>query len=511
MIVGIDDTDSRKGMCTTYLCALIVDELRERGFSVSTPMLVRLNPAIPFKTRGNGAVSLEVRKPSTSSKLSPAASSEEPAASMESIEPIESWEKYVRSFVIACINDYAEVDDENTHPGAVFAYDSILKEICEDRDKKNILTGFYTSAVKTMLNTEDALRVISALRLDFFAMKNGRGVIGALAALSFNAALRLGISHDITYELLAYRRRERWGTRREIDEESVWKAHLATYPLTWDTVDEENRKIVFAPHSPCPVLFGIRGDSIPSILTARSIIRSEPTEREMIFITNQGTDAHLINFCREAHELEEFQSYVIEGTVVEPPKNLTGGHVVFTIETRCRWNEHRDEKKNVNSARDETCGEKTDETDEKYIDCIAYEPTKQFRDVVRRLMVGDEVIVFGTFKRNTINLEKLCVKSLVRHVVRNPRCPSCGRRMESAGRGQGFRCRQCRTYERKKAVERIERKIKEGFYEVPPSARRHISKPIVRMQLNTLPQHTPLTPLRSHTTHSAHSLKRERL
>ncbi len=59
MIVGIDDTDSRSGMCTTYLCTVLVDELESYG-EVSTPVLVRLNPCIPFKTRGNGAVAFEI-------------------------------------------------------------------------------------------------------------------------------------------------------------------------------------------------------------------------------------------------------------------------------------------------------------------------------------------------------------------------------------------------------------------------------------------------------------------
>ncbi|MBC8520656.1 MAG: DNA-binding protein, partial [Methanomicrobia archaeon] len=48
MIIGIDDTDSRKGMCTTYLCAVLVDEFKKQGYGeVSTPRLVRLNPCIP--------------------------------------------------------------------------------------------------------------------------------------------------------------------------------------------------------------------------------------------------------------------------------------------------------------------------------------------------------------------------------------------------------------------------------------------------------------------------------
>ena len=36
--------------------------------------------------------------------------------------------------------------------------------------------------------------------------------------------------------------------------------------------------------------------------------------------------------------------------------------------------------------------------------------------------------------------------------------------------------------EDKKEMVKIQRNIKEGFYETPPSARRHLSKPIVRIK-----------------------------
>ena len=59
-LLGIDDTDSRFGHCTTHLGYLIVCELARIGCTFSTyPRLVRLNPNISFKTRGNAAVCIE--------------------------------------------------------------------------------------------------------------------------------------------------------------------------------------------------------------------------------------------------------------------------------------------------------------------------------------------------------------------------------------------------------------------------------------------------------------------
>jgi tRNA(Ile2)-agmatinylcytidine synthase len=58
VIIGLDDTDSVDGMCTTYIGTLIVGAIRDldRNLIREPPKLLRLNPNNPYKTRGNGAV-----------------------------------------------------------------------------------------------------------------------------------------------------------------------------------------------------------------------------------------------------------------------------------------------------------------------------------------------------------------------------------------------------------------------------------------------------------------------
>jgi len=58
--IGIDDTDSSDGMCTTYLCYTAVRKLLKSGNTelVDYPRLIRLNPNIPWKTRGNAALAI---------------------------------------------------------------------------------------------------------------------------------------------------------------------------------------------------------------------------------------------------------------------------------------------------------------------------------------------------------------------------------------------------------------------------------------------------------------------
>src|SRR2546428_313552 len=58
--IGIDDTDGLQGMCTTFLATEIVRDLTRDFDLIGYPRLVRLNPNIPWKTRGNGAVGIRI-------------------------------------------------------------------------------------------------------------------------------------------------------------------------------------------------------------------------------------------------------------------------------------------------------------------------------------------------------------------------------------------------------------------------------------------------------------------
>ena len=59
--IGFDDTDSPKGMCTTYLAYRLVNLLKKEHVDfLDYPNLIRFNPNIPWKTRGNGAVGIKI-------------------------------------------------------------------------------------------------------------------------------------------------------------------------------------------------------------------------------------------------------------------------------------------------------------------------------------------------------------------------------------------------------------------------------------------------------------------
>ncbi len=402
MLIGIDDTDSPSGMCTTYLGAVLARRLIREHMRVTMARLVRLNPNVTYKTRGNAAIAL--------------AADGDPE----------------RAFVLACdtVGELAEFSCENTNPGIV---------VCKQPPDP----AFYRKAVADFCTIDEAVSVIEQAGALYRGYKNGRGLIGALAAVSCDLP-------DATFEILAYREPGRWGTPREVNRQSLFAAENATFPHTWDTVDTINDCVVCVPHTPDPVLFGIRGESPSWVMAARQMILSERPAIEQIWVTNQGTDAHIIP--GRIGELREGLSYRVRGVVADTPKTGAGGHVSFTLEG-----------------------------DGSRVRCMAYEPTKNFRRVVRKLVPGDEIAIFGSFKGGSINAEKLNIVSLAKAVnIRPPPCPSCGARMTSAGKGKGYKCRSCGAQEREPSVTETDRTITPGWYEVPPSARRHLAKPLCR-------------------------------
>jgi len=173
----------------------------------------------------------------------------------------------------------------------------------------------------------------------------------------------------------------------------------------------------------------------------------------MVFLTNQGTDDHLI---RDAKELVPNQSYILRGTVASQSHHMKGGHVFIELETRYGT-----------------------------ITCGAYEPSKEFRFTVDWLVPGDEVEVVGELRDEprTLNIEKIHVFSTAEEYEKlsNPVCPKCGRTMKSSGKDQPFRCKDCHTSSTEPVLRETTRWIVPGWYEPPTAARRHLSKPLKRM------------------------------
>jgi tRNA(Ile2)-agmatinylcytidine synthase len=402
MLIGIDDTDSPRGMCTTYLGVVLARRLVREHMQVREARLVRLNPNVTYKTRGNAAIALDVAGDTD------------------------------RAFAISCatVEELADFACDNTHPGVV-----VVEQPPDP--------GFYWQAVQDFCEINDAISILEQMDARYCGYKNGRGLIGATAAVASELP-------DPTFEILVYRKEAEWGTKREVDDTTLFASQAATFPHTWDTVDEENGVVVCVPHTPDPVLFGIRGESPSWVIAARSMIGSEAPAIEQIWITNQGTDSHLLDGT--IGDLREGRSYRVQGVVASTPKTGTGGHVSFTI-----WDGNEE------------------------VRCMAYEPTKGFRDIIRQLVPDDRVAAVGSFKKGSINLEKIQLCSLTHATkIRPPVCNACRKRMTSDGWHKGYKCKKCGKRAGDPEVTEIPRILKPGWYEVPPTARRHLAKPLCR-------------------------------
>jgi len=412
-VIGIDDTDSRDlGMCTTYVAAMLATRIEGVGGDVDRVLLVRLNPAVEHKTRGNAALAVH-------SDLDPD-----------------------RAYALASEElERAATADDRTNPGLVVAQ-------CDPEAVPAPIAAFAETAVRSHLDRDTARARCAAAGFRTATRGNGRGLIGALAAVGAWRAFE-----ERTDECISYRESERWGTPRDVDRDSVFAAAESRYPAAWDTVDREEGEVVCVPRTPCPILHGIRGDDPDAVRQLADDIEGEPVADRHLFVTNQGTDAHLqpgrIGGLTDGH------AYRVTGTVVEAPSAREGGHVFCTLGS--------DE-----GGRDDT------------LRLAAFEPTKRFRDRVRNLRVGDRITACGEVSDGTLKLEKFAVRELVRTERATPDCPDCGRSMKSAGRNAGYRCRDCGTRAEGTVERRIDRDLSEGWYEVPPVARRHIAKPLVR-------------------------------
>jgi len=419
--MGFDDTDSPRMGCTTYVAALLVERLHKLGVSfVDYPNLVRLNPNVPWKTRGNGALCLRIRCD-------------------------EDLVQEIKEIVLDTVEANADLGFVGTDPGVVFLVASRVP--MEIRD-------FANRTIRGVLKMREAIELIRAFGAEAVGFKTGRGIIGGLAAIGET------LEGDHTYELITYRTRENRGTSRRVDASSVATMNEKTAPLTFNNLDPETKRVLITPRGPDPILYGVRGETPTAVWRAHGMIRSlEPVERWVIFRTNHGTDAHL-QAVNSISEIRPYNPTVVKGTVTKEPYIVPRRHVVFSL---------NDGTGQVDCAAYEPTG-----TLRRVARALIVGDVVEAYGGVRLASSNHPV---------TVNLEKLRILKLAPKLVfHNPLCPMCSRRMESMGRSKGFRCGKCgfRSSELKKQVADENREVEEGLYVTSPRSQRHLTKPLCR-------------------------------
>lgn len=422
--VGVDDVDSLKGGCTTHFAVEVTWKLKNKGIKfIDYLNLVRLNPAVPWKTRGNGAVALRLL-----------------LASKSDVEDL--W-----GFLISELEEYAKCFHDPKHQPSIVLHVGEVPHEYELLAKK---------ALHDIVPLDLALRAISKyVNTRYHFITGKRGIVGALSAVGYTMK-----NTDYTFEVIAYRERSYWGKPRLVDEKSVREMDKLYCKDTILNYDYEFNRVLVTPRGPDPVLFGVRGESPETLVEAIKVLRVlEPVEYVAVFRTNQHTDSHIFpvsSIC----DIRPYTCISTRGIVKSKPTRTIGGHVFFKL---C---DH-------SCCIDVAVYEPT-----KYFRNIV-----EKLEVGDEVEVLGCVRPPGLTHGITINLEKIRVIQLVK-VMRyeNPRCTRCGSRMESAGKNKGFKCRKCghRDPHAVKYSFTVRRELEAGWYQPPRIAFKHLMKPIER-------------------------------
>jgi len=433
MLLAIDDTDAPSGGCTTRVVLDVLSALPTGVVPRGLPRLVRLNPNVPWKTRGNGAVCLPLGTPDGARAQVGEWRGMQVLAFPEGDPVAPDADLFAR--VTAAVRLAAQ---PGAAPGvALFPHAP---------------SPFgYWAAVRTVVEPGEARKACLAEGARFEAEGDGRALVGCLAAAAWPGP-------PTSYEFLAYREPARCGEARSIDPGPLLP--LDAEGVTFHTHDPKAGRLACVPSTPDPVLCGLRGHD-PDLLrdaAVRTLLQAagEPVDAWLLFATNQASGDHVT----PAGPLAEAPAYATveaRARVTSPPRRGAGGHVFVPME---------------------------DAAGAPFV-AAAFEPTKGFRDAVAALRPGDAVRVVGALRgeagRWTLHLEKLYVESLGEAWEQgpNPTCPSCGKRMKSRGAGAGYRCGTCRTRAPADAVGKaiLPRRLRPGAYEVPVLARRHLHRP----------------------------------
>lgn len=417
--VGLDDTDSTQGKCTTHVAYRITDYLLNNKSIefVDYPLLIRLNPNIPWKTRGNGAVCLRFRT---------------------------SHHEDVLDRIIDLVHKENLVAT-GANPGiAIYRGETIPYTI----------QCFARKALYDVVSRKKAEELARRHQIRFFIDGNGQGLVGSIAAIG------MLLQDDHTFEAVAYRKQEKCGTVRILDSAQVVQYDAETFPYTFNNYDKAHHRVLILPHGPDPVFCGVRGESAEVVCSAlRKLKISEKLEGYMVFRTNQGTNQHLQNEVGFT-DIKCYTAGFSQCRVDSRPTVIEGGHAMFSVMDP------------IGAVINAAVYEPTD--------MVNIASKLEVGDVIR---IGFGVRKPSSKHLRTLNVEYLLVletKEIFETV--NPICLTCNKRMKSEGANKGFRCWKCGLRNRgaKKILIRKPRMIETKLFVPSPRAHRHLTKPIHR-------------------------------
>lgn len=415
--ISFDDVDSRFWGCTTHLAGLFLVELSKspKYQLADYPLLVRLNPAIPWKTRGNAAVVIRLAVAGEDASRSAC----ELAASL-----VEEYTK-------------PRLGEPVKKPGIACAGGKPWEAAHLQLLYRRALTDIVTPDLADKAAERAGVK-----------LRGGRGRIGAAASLA-----ALGPGDPYTFELTAYRHPDAWGEERCILHGLAPRVEASLPPCTFNNYDAHSGKVAAAPGGPDPVLAGFRG-TCPGYLTAYAKLLCEKPHFWVLYRSNQHTDPH-------AHALgapRPYKTGLLEGTIYSTPEITPGGHVVVGVRT--------DNGHVIDAAFYRETGPLN-----RAARLLAPGDRVRLLASVRPYHPRGRAVV--TVEKMTV------LELTPRFIMVAPRCPKCGHRMKRMGSRGGYKCPKCGYRDPNAAPVRLwsPRSLAPGVYTPWPGRLRHLTAP----------------------------------
>ena len=404
--IGLDDTDHIDYACTTEHFQRLLSRMEESidGFEIKERRLVRLWPFAPERTRGNAALS---------------------AICTVDTHTLDSVDWICREFIEELNEEIQTKYPENGQkpsPCLLLALEDFPEQMYWDAVRKEV------SLITRVANIPNSTKMYAIEDIPY-------GIIGASSAIAWMPNIQS------TWELIAWRFKDKIRSTRKVSIEAV-NSMSEKYPNTFANRDPTTGRGMIMPRTNCPVLYGIRAESLSEAESAHQYLQGrddvENSESWAIHRTNQISDDHLLGYE--------------SGIVLTNPLEVQGGHSSVRI-----W------------------------TGSKSATLVAFSESGEVNSRLRRLKVGDVVDWMGLTSPSTeVHLERLRLKVPAPRIGNRPQC--CGKTMRSAGIGQGLRCKTCgklkvKVWETASPSFRTEH---QGWVEPTPSNRRHLAKPLDR-------------------------------
>ena len=278
MWLGIDDTDSLDGGCTTLVFHELLNALPcEHG----EPRLTRLWPFAAQRTRGNASLSVEIH-------------------SDESI--IEWLDDYWNTEILPL---KGQISESNHSERQQFPSDPGMTLFGEQPSEE-----YYWKAVRGEVGFYEG-----------GYQWGGKGRIGAAASCAWRAKTS-------TWEGIAWRVNERFVSQDALKlVDNLEGTFLCRDPRT-------NRGLI-SPRGPCPVMFGVRATSKSTANKATEILvqNSGPTLGSRVFKTNQATGDHIESTHRSVIATKE----ILRGGHVVLNENIIAFSDSGDLNTLAQW------------------------------------------------------------------------------------------------------------------------------------------------------------------------------